>query len=79
MEFRIKTHGPRPDLDTINDALTAIDPSAVADLEPVTATLRVSVALGSHDLLALLAQAGYPVERRQLESIAPVCCGGCGG
>ncbi|HET7556743.1 MAG TPA: hypothetical protein VFK08_01565 [Rhodanobacteraceae bacterium] len=79
MEYRIKTREPRPDLDTINDALTAVDPSAVADLEPATATLRVSIALGSHDLLALLAQAGYPVDRGQLEAIAPVCCGGCGG
>ena len=79
MEFRIRTRGSQPDLDTINDALAAVDPSAVADLEAATATLRVSVALGSHDLLALLAQAGHPVNRKQLEQVPSVCCGGCGG
>lgn len=79
MEFRIRTNGRQPDLEAINDALAAIDPSALADLEPATATLRVAVALGSHDLLALLAQTGYPVDRKQLEQVAPVCCGGCGG
>ena len=79
MEFRIRTNGLQPDLDAINDALTAMDPSALADVESATATLRVSVALGSHDLLAVLAQAGYPVNRKQLEEVAPVCCGGCGG
>jgi hypothetical protein len=79
MEFRIRTNGSAPDLDAINDALTAIDPSALADVESASATLRISAALGSHDLLAVLAQAGYPVHRKQLEEVAPVCCGGCGG
>ena len=79
MEFHIKTKGVQPDLDAINDALTAIDPAAVADMDAAAATLWVSAALGLHELLSLLAQAGYPVERNQLEPIAPVCCGGCGG
>lgn len=79
MEFHIKTLDTKPDLDAINDALLGIDPLAVADLDPVDASLRVSVALSSPELLALLTQAGYPVNWKQLEQVPSVCCGACGG
>ena len=79
MEFHINTLDTKPDLDAINDALLGIDPLAVADLDPVDASLRVSVALSSPELLALLTQAGYPVNWKQLEQVPSVCCGACGG
>ncbi|WHZ18060.1 MAG: hypothetical protein OJF55_000209 [Rhodanobacteraceae bacterium] len=79
MEFHIKTRGVKPDLDAINAALAAVDPMAVADLEPGGASLRVAVELGSPELLALLTRAGYPVDWRQLEEVPSVCCGACGG
>ncbi len=79
MEFHIKTLDTKPDLDAINDALLGIDPLAVADLDPVDASLRVSAALSSPELLALLTQAGYPVNWKQLEQVPSVCCGACGG
>lgn len=79
MEFHIKTHGAAPNLDAINRALLELDPMAVADMEPGGASLRVAVELGSPELLALLARAGYPVDWRQLVAVEPVCCGACGG
>lgn len=79
MEFRIKTQGVTPNLAAINDALVAIDPAAVADVDPADGNLRVAVALGSHDLPALLTRVGYPVDWKQLGGVPAVCCGACGG
>jgi len=79
MEFHIKTLGTKPDLDAINYALVGIDPMAVADLDPVGGSLRVSVALSSPELLALLVRVGYPVDWKRLEQVPSVCCGACGG
>lgn len=79
MEFHIKTRGVSPDLEAINDALIAIDPSAMADIDPSDASLRVAVELSSPELLALLTRVGYPVDWKQLEQMPSVCCGACGG
>jgi len=79
MEFHIKTRGASPDLDAIHDALTGVDPSAMADTDPVDASLRIAAELGSPELLALLARAGYPADWKQLEQVPSVCCGACGG
>jgi hypothetical protein len=79
MEFHIRTRGASPNLDAINAALLDIDPMAVADIEPGGASLRVSAALSSPELIALLTQACYPVDWKQLEEVPSVCCGACGG
>jgi hypothetical protein len=79
MEFHIRTRGASPNLDAINAALLNIDPTAVADIEPGGASLRVAAALSSPELIALLTQAGYPVDWKQLEEVPSVCCGACGG
>jgi hypothetical protein len=79
MEFHIKTRGISPDLGVINDALTGVDPSAMADLDPADASLRIAVEMSSPELLALLTRAGYPVDWTQLERVPSVCCGACGG
>lgn len=79
MEFHIKTRGISPDLAAINGALTGVDPSAMDDIDPGDASLRVAAELSSPELLALLTRAGYPVDRKQLEQMPSVCCGACGG
>lgn len=79
MEFRIRTNGVNPNLTTINAALAALDPLAMADMDPADGTLRVAAELGSAEVLALLTQAGYPVTWRQLAEVPSVCCGACGG
>lgn len=79
MEFHIKTRGISPDLDAINDALTGVDPSAMADIDPANASLRIAAEMSSLELLALLTRAGYAVDWKQLEQVPSVCCGACGG
>lgn len=79
MEFHIRTLGVKPNLEAINGALVEIDPMAVADMDPRGASLRVAAELSSPELIALLSQAGYPVDWRQLEEMPSVCCGACGG
>lgn len=79
MEFHIKTRGVSPDLDAINNAFTCVDPSAMADIDPVDASLRVAAEPGSPELLALLTRADDPVGWKQLEQLPSVCCGGSGG
>lgn len=79
MEFHIKTMGVRPNLDAINNALLKIDPTAVTDIDLENTSLRVAVELSSPELIALLTQAGYPVDWKQLEQVPSVCCGACGG
>ncbi len=79
MEFHIKTRGISPDLGVINDAPTSVDPSAMADIDPADASLRIAVEMSSPELLALLTRAGYPVQWKQLEQVPSVCCGACGG
>lgn len=79
MEFHIKTRGISPDLGVINDALTGVDPSAMADIDPADASLRIAVEMSSPELLALLTRAGYPVDWTQLERVPSVWRGACGG
>lgn len=79
MEFHINMQGAQPDLAAINKALTTIDLMAVADIDPLDATLRVSAEMGSPELLELLTRAGCPVDWRQLVVVPAVCCGACGG
>lgn len=79
MEFRIRIRGVAPNLDAINLALAGIDPMAVADVDSGGASLRVAAEVGSPELLAVLARAGYQVDWRQLEHVEPTCCGACGG
>lgn len=63
-----------PNLDGFNGTLLEIGPVAVAGIAPGGASLRVSASL-----IALLTQAGYPVDWKQLEEVPTVCCGACGG
>lgn len=79
MEFHVDTAGSLPDLGVINDAICAIDPSAVVDLDPVGPVLRVAAAITSAELIALLGKSGYEVDARQVRQLPSICCGGCSG
>jgi len=61
MEFHIKTRGISLDLAAINDALTGVDPSAMADIDPGDASLRVAGRaaddVAPHGLIALAPKA----------------------
>lgn len=79
MEFHVETAGKLPDLDGIQNALCAIDASALVDLDPSGPTLRVSAAVDPGELILLLGRNGYPVDARQVTQLPSTCCGGCGG
>lgn len=79
MEYHIEISGPAPDLAAVEDALLAADPSAVADIDPASPTLRVATCVDARQLVVLLGQAGYPVTPRQVTQLPSICCGGCSG
>ena len=79
MEFHVKMLAPLADLDAIERAIAAVDPSALVDVDAAGPTLRVAASIDAVELLALLAQAGYPVARQQVAAVASICCGGCSG
>ena len=79
MEFHIDTTGMHPNLDTIDDAIRTLDPSAVVDLAPAGSMLRVAAAASAAELIALLGRIGYPVQAGQVRQLPSICCGGCSG
>lgn len=79
MQFKINTLGVAPDLDAIEQAITAADPSAVVDLDASGSVLRISTVMGDAELIGTLQQGGYAVPLPRLERVPSECCGGCGG
>jgi hypothetical protein len=79
MEFHVQLNAARPDLDRFDDAICDVDPAAVFDVDSSGAVLRVAAAVQASELIALLAQAGYPVAAAQVRQLPSICCGGCSG
>ena len=77
MEFHIELSGPAPDLGAVEDALLAVDPSALVDIDPASPTLRIATSVDAQQLVILLGHAGYPVAPRQVTQLPSICCGGC--
>lgn len=76
MEFHI-TGLPVSDVAVIDDALRAVDPAALVDLEGPT--LRVATCLGSAELATILSSTGLAVRGDQIVQLPSICCGGCSG
>jgi hypothetical protein len=79
MEFHIQLSGPAPEATVIEDAIRAVDPSALVDIDPASPTLRIATSVEARQLIALIVQAGYPVTLPQLTQLPSICCGGCSG
>lgn len=79
MEFRINANGPLPGIEAIEDALRALDPAAVADVQPGTSTIRVSATVEPHELVGLMHGVGLPILPDDIERVPSICCGGCSG
>lgn len=79
MEFHIKLHAAPRDVDTVRDAIQAVDPAAVVDIDSSGQSLRVAAAVDSAELLTVIRQAGYALDADRVIQIPSVCCGGCGG
>ncbi len=79
MQSTIRITGLPPDIGTIEEALIAVDPSALVDIDPTGRTLRIVASIDAVQLLGVMKDAGYPVKEDQLERMPSECCGGCGG
>jgi hypothetical protein len=75
MEFHIRLSGSAPDPDIIEDAIRSVDPSALVDIDPASATLRIAASVSVKELVALIGRTGLPVA----PSHPSICCGGCSG
>ena len=78
MEFHVRGGQPLPPLVIIEDAVLALDPASVVDIDPVQG-LRVNAAIDADGLLALLNGIGAHVSADDIERQPSVCCGGCSG
>ncbi len=79
MEFHITMIAPILDLGAIEQAIGAVDPSVLIDVDPTGQTLRVVATVDAVQLAALIDQAGYPVALHQVAQVPSICCGGCSG
>jgi hypothetical protein len=79
VEFHVQLNGFRPDLDVIGDVIRGVDAAALLDIDPGGAVLRIAAAVEAQELIALLGQAGHPVNRAQVRQLPSICCGGCSG
>ena len=79
MQFKLEITRPVADLRRIEDALLAIDPAALVDVDAAGVSLRVASILGADELCRLVTDLGHPVERSRIVDVASECCGGCGG
>jgi hypothetical protein len=79
MEFHIRLDGATPDPVLIEDAIRAIDPAALVDIDPASPTLRIATSLDARQLVSLVAEAGYAVTADQVTQLPSICCGGCSG
>jgi hypothetical protein len=79
MQFRIEITRPVTDLRLLEDALLALDPAALVDIDPAGVNLRFASVLCADELCRLVTDIGYPVERGRIIDIPSDCCGGCAG
>jgi ribosomal protein L32E len=79
MEFHVKFPAPVPDPGRIEAIVRAVDPSALADIDPASSSLRIATSIGARELIELLVGAGHRVLPEQVRQLPSICCGGCRG
>ncbi len=79
MQYTIATSSAQVDLSVVQRAIDDVDPAAIVDIDSTGGTMRISTAIGSAELLALLNGVGYPLSAGALEQVPSQCCGGCSG
>ena len=79
MEYAWAVGAYRPDLPLLEQAILALDPAALVDLDASGGTIRMATVLAPAELLACLQEAGAPAEPARLRQLPSVCCGGCSG
>jgi hypothetical protein len=79
MEFHISFAGPTPDPVHVEEAIRAVDPSALVDVDPASPMLRIATSVDARQLIALIGEAGHPIAPGQVTQLPSICCGGCSG
>jgi len=79
MQFNVQLDTGRIDLSLLTRELQSQDPSALADFDALSRTLRISTSLAEGDIAAGLSRVGMQVPTQAIERQASTCCGGCGG
>lgn len=78
MQYTLATD-TSPDPAAIEQALAALDPSALVDLDASGHTIRMSTLVTEQELLGSLRDAGVVDAPLHLARVPSECCGGCGG
>lgn len=78
MRSIIRTGDGAPDVATLQQALHALDPAALVDLEPGGGAVRIATCLTDGELARVVRQAGNGMLSAP-ERLPSECCGGCGG
>lgn len=79
MEFHVDGLAVAADMAAISEAIRAIDPAAMVDIDPATGALRVGAAMSADDLTAAIGNAGQQGNGLLVMQMPSNCCGGCGG
>lgn len=79
MQFHVPLDRASIDLVALQTHLQSLDPAAVADIDALGPTLRVSTSLDEHQIAAALSRSGLAVHAGSVERQPSTCCGGCGG
>jgi hypothetical protein len=79
MEYHVDWLAGASSLADVEGAILDADPAAIVDLDASGHTLRVSGALATVELKAVLQGAGYAVTDRQITALPTYCCGDCAG
>jgi hypothetical protein len=79
MKFHIPLSGAQFDLARLQSVITAVDPAAVIDRDPLVSQLRISAGLSVGELQVLARDAGLELTEAQIQRQPSECCGGCGG
>jgi hypothetical protein len=79
MEFHITMAVSPAEIGAIEDAILAIDPSVLVDIDPSGRALRVAASVDVAQLVTLMGQAGFAVAPHQVAQVPSICCGGCSG
>ena len=75
MEFHLTIRRPLLNVIVVDDAIRALDPAAILDIDGMT--LRVATSLTAVELAAAITLTGWPVRAHEFEPMPSICCGGC--
>ena len=80
MEFQIALTAASPAPEVVQNAMYAVDSSALVDLDMSGLITRISSWVPVSDLITVLQRTGcWIVKSEQIAQLPSICCGGCSG